>query len=96
MRNDYDSNTKDKPDWKVGDVIHSGDNLCLVARIADLDNRVSGHHLYILVNLESGYSSDSYETIAELQHHTYDTDDRVVTGTFKVVTGIFKHIDDDK
>ena len=80
MKIDYNSITKDKPVWKVGDVIQDVDiNLYLVARVADL----GGNILYTLINLEDGYSSDSYKTIAELQHHTGDSDDSILTGTFK-------------
>lgn len=83
---DYDSITKDKdnPNWKVGDLIYSADNsLYLVAEIADLGSGVTGHYFYTLIDLESGYSSESYETIVELQHHTCDEEDRILTGTFK-------------
>ena len=86
MKFDKNSITKDKdnPAWKVGDLIYGVDNsLYLVARVADVDNRVSGHPFYTLVNLEDGYSSNSYETIAELQYHTGDPSDRLLTGTFK-------------
>ena len=90
MKIDYNSITKDKTVWKVGDVIQDVDiNLYLVARVATLDNSVSGHGFYTLVNLEDGHSSDSYETIEELQRHACDDADRLLTGTFK-------YINDDK
>lgn len=96
MKIDYNSITKDKPAWKVGDVIYNaGVGLYLVARVATLDNRVSGHSFYTLVNLEDGYSSNSYETIEELQHHTCDDADRILNGTFKYIRGNSRGDDDD-
>jgi hypothetical protein len=90
MKINYDSITKDNPAWKVGDVIGSDDNsLYLVAKVADLNNEVSGYYFYTLVNLRDGLSSESYETIAELQHYTCGAGDRILTGTFK-------YVDDDK
>ena len=62
MKIDYNSITKDKPVWKVGDVIQEVDiNLNLVDRVADL----SGNILYTVVNLEDGYRPESHKTIAE-------------------------------
>jgi len=69
MKFDKNSITKDIDNqaWEVGDLIYGGDNsLYLVARVVDLGNRVSGHSFYTLIDLESGYSSNSYETIEEL------------------------------
>ena len=83
MKIDKNSINKDNPGWKVGDLIYGADNsLCLVARIT-VNNEESVHCFYTLVDLENGYSSDSYETVAELQLHTCDHDDRILTGTFK-------------
>lgn len=82
MKIDYDSITKDKDNqaWEVGDLIYGGDNsLYLVARVVDL----GGQSFYTVIDLESGYSSDSYVSIEELQQHTGDADDRILTGTFK-------------
>jgi len=71
---------KDNPAWEVGDVIKdANNNLWLVAWVADLGRRP----FYAVIDLESGCSSDSYETIAELRHHTGDPGDRLLTGTFK-------------
>jgi len=71
---------KDNPAYKVGDLIYGADNwLYLVARVVDL----GGHPFYTLTNLENGHSYFSYETIAELQYHTYAAGDRLLTGTFK-------------
>lgn len=81
MKFDKNSITKDNPSWELGDVICGNGNLCLVARIDYLDNEVSARHFYTLVNLDSGYSSEGYETIAELQHHTGDANDRILTGS---------------
>ena len=92
MKIDYDSITKDKdnPAWEVGDFIYGADkSLYLVAEIDDLGSGVTGHYFYTLIDLESGYSSESYETIVELQHHTCDEEDRILNGTFK-------YIEDDK
>lgn len=81
---EFDKNSiaknKDKRAYKVGDLIYGCDSgLYLVARPVDL----SGNPFYTLINLETGYSSDGFETIAELQHRTGDEDDRILTGTFK-------------
>ena len=83
MKIDKNSIAKDKdnPAWKVGDVIYGNSNLSIVARIDYLDNGVSEPHFYTLVNLESGYSSEGYKTIAELQYHTGDANDRIITGS---------------
>ena len=76
---------KDNPAWKAGDVIKdANNNIWLVARVIDS----GGHPFYTVIDLESGYSSGSYETIAWLQHYTSDTDNRILTGTF--------NYDDDK
>lgn len=86
MKFDKNSTTKykDNQAWEVGDLIYGAeDELYLVAGVADVGNRVSGNIFYTLVNLEDGYSSNSYKTIAELQHHTGDANDRILTGTFK-------------
>lgn len=83
---EFDKNSitknKDNPAWEVGDLIYGVDNsLCLVARVAGL----GGSRFYTLINLEDGYTSDSYESIVELQKHTGDPNDRILTGTFKYV-----------
>ena len=70
----------DNPAWGVGDLIYGADTgLYLVARVTGL----GGSLFYTLINLEGGYSSNSYESIAELQHHTDDPGDRILTGIFK-------------
>lgn len=84
MKIKYDNIKEPKPRWKVGDAIYNDDaGLYLVAQVADLDSGKTGNYLYTLIDLESGYSSESYSTILELQHHTRDANDRVLTGTFK-------------
>jgi len=83
MKFDKGSITKDKdtPAWRVGDFIYGADkSLYLVAKITAL----RGPSSYTVIDLESGCSSDSYETIAELQHHTGDPDDRIITWTSKL------------
>lgn len=84
MKFDKNSITKNKDNltYKVGDLIYGADNsLYLVARMVDL----GGHPFYAVINLEDGYSSDGFKTIAELQHHTGDVDDRILDGTFKYI-----------
>jgi len=82
MKFDKGSITKDKdnPAYKAGDVIKdANNNLWLVAKVIDS----GGHPFYTVIDLESGYSTGSYETIAWLQHYTSDPGDRLLTGTFK-------------
>lgn len=83
MKIDKNSTAKNKDNqaWEVGDFIYSADEgLYLVAKITAL----RGPSSYTVIDLDSGYSSDSYETIAELQHHTGDPDDRIITWTSKL------------
>lgn len=86
MKINYDDN-KHTPAWKVGDVVHSvNDNLYLVAKVADLNEEESGYFLYTLIDLESGSSLGSCETIEELQFCFYDDGDKVLNGTFKYIS----------
>lgn len=85
MKIDYNNIEATKPRWKVGDVIHSADSngsgLYLVAEVNDL----VGAYSYTLINLESGYSSESYGTVDELQRHLYNNGDMILDGTFKYI-----------
>lgn len=84
MKIKYDNIKEPKPRWKVGDAIYNADaGLYLVAEVADLDSSKTGNYLYTLIDLESGYSSESYSTIDELQRHVYDDGDMIIDGTFK-------------
>lgn len=86
MKVDYDDIKEINPVWKVGDVVHSvNDNLYLVAKVADLNEEESGYFLYTLIDLESGSSLGSCETIEELQFCFYDVGDKVLNGTFKYI-----------
>jgi len=86
MKIDYNNIEATKTAWKVGDIIHSvNDNLYLVDKLADLNEEESGYFLYTLIDLESGSSLGSCETIEELQFYFYDVDDKVLSGTFKYI-----------
>jgi len=86
MKIDYNNIEATKPAWKVGDVVHSvNDNLYLVAKVADLNEEESGYFLYTLIDLESGSSLGSCETIEKLQFYFYGVGDKVLNGTFKYI-----------
>lgn len=79
MKINYDSNTKNERDLKVGDVIYDTDgNFYLVSEVA-----IYGENVYTLINLEGGRSLGCTTTISELQQAYYDNDDRILNGTFK-------------
>lgn len=79
MKINYDSNTKNERDLKVGDVIYDTDgNFYLVSEVA-----IYGKNVYTLINLEGGRSLRCTNTISELQQAYYDNDDRILNGTFK-------------
>lgn len=84
MKIDYSSVNDTKPAWKIGDVIHNvNGGFYLVAKVGDRDFDVTEAYSYALIDLETGDSSASYETIRELQRNLYDDGDMILAGTFK-------------